>query len=410
MKILYFHQHFSTPKGSTGIRSYQMARKLIDKGHQVTIVCGSYQGGNTGLTGCFENGQRSGYVDGIEIIEFEVNYSNSQSFAQRTFAFLKFANQSVKVALKKDYDLIFATTTPLTAALPGIIARWVRKKVFVFEVRDLWPELPKAMGVINNPFILFLMAVLEKAAYKSAHGHIALSSGISDGIKKHIPNHSNVAIIPNGCDINIFGGNDSWQPEEIADDDFVALFSGTHGIANGLDQLIETAIKLKEYKADKIKIVMIGDGKLKAQLIEKAKDLGLDNIVFLSPVDKTKLALLMKRANVGLQTLANIPAFYYGTSPNKFFDYISAGLPVVNNYPGWLAELINDHDCGRAIPPQNPELFATTLIELANKPEHLNQMALNARKLAEDSFDRNELSEQFVHYLERSYKHVKETV
>lgn len=136
MKVLYFHQHFKTPKGVGGIRSYAMARKLIERGHSVTMVCGSVQNGITGLTGEFINGQRRGMVDGIDVLEMNLEYSNSDSFSKRIKTFLSFAFRSVKVALTEKYDLVFATTTPLTAGIPGILARWLRGKPFVFEVRD----------------------------------------------------------------------------------------------------------------------------------------------------------------------------------------------------------------------------------------------------------------------------------
>src|SRR5690606_22199836 len=113
MKVLYFHQHFSTPKGSTGIRSYEMARRLIARGHQVTMVCGCYAGGGSGLTTEFKNGSRRGTVDGIDIIEFDLAYSNSDGFIARSGVFLKYAIRSIGLALNETYDVIFATTTPL---------------------------------------------------------------------------------------------------------------------------------------------------------------------------------------------------------------------------------------------------------------------------------------------------------
>ena len=400
MKILYFHQHFSTPKGSSGIRSYAMAQTLIKNGHQVTMVCGSFGAGQTGLAQPFVKGARRGVVDGIEIIEFELPYSNSMSFLQRVKIFLSFAFKSIKVALTEKYDVVFATTTPLTAGIPGIAAKWLKRKPFVFEVRDLWPELPKAMGVIKNPVILSLMSMLEWASYRSADRLIGLSPGIVQGIIKRGVAPKKVALIPNGCDLNIFAGeHESWRPAQVAESDLMAIFTGTHGLANGLDAVIAVATELKKRQRDDIKLVLVGDGMKKKDLQLQAQKLELNNVVFHDPVNKDKLAGLMASADLGLQILANIPAFYYGTSPNKFFDYIAAGLPVLNNYPGWLAEMIEEKQCGFSVPPESPERFADALEKAADNREELKKMGVRAQELAREEFDRVKMSQQFSEWV-----------
>lgn len=396
MKILYFHQHFSTPKGSAGIRSYAMAQSLIRNGHQVTMVCGSFGAGQTGLTQPFNKGVRRGVVDGIDIIEFELPYSNSLSFLKRILIFLSFAFKSIKVALTEQYDIVFATTTPLTAGIPGIFAKWLRRKPFVFEVRDLWPELPKAMGVIKNPIVLWMMSVLEWTSYHSADRLVGLSPGIVDGIIKRGIAPEKVASIPNGCDLDIFASDHQpWRPEGVEEADLMAIFTGTHGLANGLNAVLDVAVELKDRQRTDIKLVLVGDGMQKKALMERAEKLQLDNVVFHDPVNKAKLAGLMASADIGLQILANVPAFYYGTSPNKFFDYISAGLPVLNNYPGWLAELITKEQCGFAVPPENPKAFADALEQAADQREQLNQMGKNGQEVAKEQFNRSALSQKF---------------
>ncbi|GAM33066.1 hypothetical protein P23_3609 [Acinetobacter calcoaceticus] len=396
MKILYFHQHFSTPKGSAGIRSYAMAQSLIRNGHQVTMVCGSFGAGQTGLTQPFNKGVRRGVVDGIDIIEFELPYSNSLSFLKRILIFLSFAFKSIKVALTEQYDIVFATTTPLTAGIPGIFAKWLRRKPFVFEVRDLWPELPKAMGVIKNPIVLWMMSVLEWTSYHSADRLVGLSPGIVDGIIKRGIAPEKVASIPNGCDLDIFASDHQpWRPEGVEEGDLMAIFTGTHGLANGLNAVLDVAVELKDRQRTDIKLVLVGDGMQKKALMERAEKLQLDNVVFHDPVNKAKLAGLMASADIGLQILANVPAFYYGTSPNKFFDYISAGLPVLNNYPGWLAELITKEQCGFAVPPENPKAFADALEQAADQREQLNQMGKNGQQVAKEQFNRSILSQKF---------------
>lgn len=397
MHILYFHQHFSTPRGRGGIRSYEMAQGLIRAGHDVTIVCGSRSGGVTGLTSDFVRGRREGNTDGINIIEFNLAYSNSDSLLKRTSTFLKFAFKSVHIALSYKYDLLFATTTPLTAGIPGIFARWLRGKPFVFEVRDLWPELPKEMGVIKNPAILAAMSALEWCSYHSAHRCIGLSPGIVEGIKKRGVDASKVELVPNGCDLDIFSEvSAAERPKEIPSNNLMAIFAGTHGLANGLDSVLNAAYELKKRGRLDITIVFVGDGKLKPTLQKRAQDENLNNVVFLEPVNKDKVAELLQNSDVGLQVLSNIPAFYYGTSPNKFFDYISAGLPVINNYPGWLADMINDNNCGYAIPPDDASAFADALESAADNNEKLTLMGRNSKALAIKSFDRIDLATKWV--------------
>lgn len=396
MHVLYFHQHFSTPKGSAGIRSYAMAQSLIRNGHQVTMVCGSFGAGQTGLTQPFNKGMRRGMVDGIDIIEFELPYSNALSFLKRILIFLSFAFKSIKVALTEQYDVVFATTTPLTAGIPGIFAKWFRRKPFVFEVRDLWPELPKAMGVIKNPIVLWMMSVLEWTSYHSADRLVGLSPGIVDGIIKRGIAPEKVASIPNGCDLDIFASeHQAWRPEGVQPTDLMAIFTGTHGLANGLNAVLDAAVELKKRQRTDIKLVLVGDGMQKKALLERAAELQLDNVIFHDPVNKAKLAGLMASADIGLQILANVPAFYYGTSPNKFFDYISAGLPVLNNYPGWLAELITKEQCGFAVPPENPQAFADALEQAANQREKLIEMGRNGQQVAREQFNRSILSQKF---------------
>jgi len=405
MHVLYFHQHFSTPSGSTGTRSYEMAQRLVALGHSVTMVCGSAQLANSGLVGEAVDGIRRGRVDGIDVIELCLPYSNYDGFLKRARTFLLYAWRSVKLALRLDYDLLFATSTPLTAGIPGIVMKLFRNKPFIFEVRDLWPELPREMGVITNPLILRGMDILEWLSYHSADACIGLSPGIVQGItRRNIP-ASRVTMIPNGCDLELFKPAQSKRMENVAgigENDFVAIFCGAHGIANGLDAVLDAAKVLKKRNEQNIKMLFIGDGRLKPQLMERAAREQLDNCVFCDPVPKRELVAITTAADVGLMILANVPAFYYGTSPNKFFDYIASGLPVLNNYPGWLAEMIGKYDCGLAVPPADPESLADALVTLRDNPDMLTRMGRNARKLAENDFNREKLADQFVFFLEQT--------
>lgn len=405
MKILYCHQHFTVPTGAGGSRSYEFARHLIERGHQVTMLCGLMRGSGVEARLPAGGAVRRGMIDGIEVVAYALPYSNHDSLLKRSMTFARFSCAAVWQALAADYDLIFATSTPLTAALPGLAAKWLRGKPFVFEVRDLWPELPKAMGVIRNPVILAGLAVLERAAYASADACVGLSPGMVEGIRRVGPPGLPVAMIPNGCDLDIFvpGRRADFDLPGISPSDTAALFTGAHGLANGLESVLDTAAVLLRRGRLDIKLVFIGDGGRKAALQEQATARGLSNCLFFDPVPKVRLGKLLGSADLGLMVLRNVPAFYYGTSPNKFFDYLSAGLPVVTNYPGWVADLISQHECGRAVPPDDPEAFAQALIDMADHPAERVSMRERARRLAESEFARPRLCAHFADWIERAW-------
>jgi len=411
VKVLYYHQYFSTPAGAAGTRSYALALSLVEAGHQVQMVCLRDARTDTGLSGAFSQGRRSGLVDGIEVIEFDLPYSNHAGLLERALVFLRYSWQSLQLALRSDADLVFASTTPLTAGIPGIAARWLRGTPFVFEVRDLWPELPRAMGVVRNPVVLAALSALEWLSYHSADACIGLAPGICAGIAERGIAPSCITSIPNACDLELFqplhqGGTKqpdliAGLPQPLAPGSFVAAFTGAHGLANGLDAVLDVATELQRLGRRDIQLLLIGDGRCKPGLERRVAREGLRNCHFLPPIPKPQLAQILRQSvHVGLMVLEDVPAFYRGTSPNKFFDYVACGLPVLNNYPGWLAELIHEHQLGIPVPPRDPAAFAEALIRLADQPSLLASMGANARTLAESRFSRRLLANQWLQVLE----------
>jgi len=411
VKILYYHQYFSTPAGAAGTRSYALARSLVNSGHQVQMVCLRHALTHTGLRGPFANGQRRGLVDGIEVVEFDLPYSNYAGLLERALVFLRYSCQSLQLALRSDADLLFATTTPLTAGIPGIAARWLRGTPFVFEVRDLWPELPRAMGVVRNPLVLAALSILEWLSYHSADACIGLAPGICEGIAERGISPSRITSISNACDLELFHPlpqGVAKQPQligglhqSLSPGSFVAAFTGAHGLANGLDAVLDVAAALQGQGRSDIQLLFIGDGRCKPALERRVASEGLSNCHFLPPIPKPQLAKILRHSvHAGLMVLNDVPAFYRGTSPNKFFDYLACGLPVVTNYPGWLAELIHEHRLGIPVSPHDPAAFVAALIKLADQPALAASMGSNARTLAESRFSRCVLADQWRQVLE----------
>ena len=352
-----------------------------------------------------------GLVDGIEVVEFDFRLSNHTNFLNRSMVFFRFSWQSLIISMSAEADLVFATTTPLTAGIPGIATRWFRGLPFVFEVRDLWPELPRAMGVVRNPIVLAALSALEWLSYHSADACIGLAPGICEGIAQRGIEPSRISSIPNACDLELFHPLPQGEvknpqlvdglAQSLPQGSFVAAFTGAHGLANGLDAVLDAAAELQHLGRHDIQILFIGDGRCKPSLERRVVSEGLINCHFLPPIPKLQLAqILQKSVHVGLMVLDDVPAFYRGTSPNKFFDYVASGIPVVNNYPGWLAELIREHQLGIPISPRDPEAFAEALIRLADQPALVASMGSNARTLAESHFSRRLLADQWRQVLE----------
>lgn len=399
MRILYLHQHFSTPAGAAGTRSFAMARALVAQGHAVTLACGAYAGAATGLEGPFRHGRREGVVAGVRVIEFAIGCGNAQGMAARAAAFLRYAAAATRLALAERFDLAIASSTPLTVALPAILAKRLRGLPFVFEIRDPWPELPRAMG-IGGPLLWGAMDRVADAACRDAAAVIALSEGMAATALAHGADPDRVAVIPNGCDLDLFGPQvRPWRPPGVAPEEILAVYAGAHGPANGLDQLLDAAAQMR---GSFVRLVLVGDGGERSRLVARAAADGLDNVLFLPPMPKAALAGLLAGAQIGVQCLAPVAAFAELTAPNKLMDYLAAGLPVVANTGGRMARLLADGPAGMVVPAGDPEALAAALCRLAGDPALRARMGAAARGLAEKRWDRRLLARHFCAVIERA--------
>ena len=396
------------------MRSYHFAKKLIKEGHKVHIVCLASKYSKTGLKGEFKGFLRNGFFQNIEITEINIPYSNYLNLVKRSFVFLTFAFYASQITLKSDSDIVLASSTPLTIAIPALLNKWVKGIPFIFEIRDLWPELPKAMGLIKNPILLKLLNSLEKTSYKFASHCIGLAPGICAGIEAKDIHKSRISLIPNFCDLDSFHPSkyekksrtllNAYSNNKFTSDDLILVFAGAHGLANGLNFIINVCEFLQKKNYKKIHIFLIGDGSQKPNLLNLAKKKGLKNCHFLDTIAKKELAkILNEEVDIGLMILSDVKAFYNGTSPNKFFDYIASGLPILINYPGWIAKIICDKNIGVFSEPGNVSGFANEIINLFNDKDKLKFFGKNSRKLAEESFSKECMSQKLYLLVEKIY-------
>jgi len=394
-RILYLHQHFSTPEGAAGTRSHAFARALVQRGHAVTLATGQWQGAVTGLDGRFRQGRRQGRVAGFEVVEFAIPCSNVMGLPTRSAAFLRYAARASMLALRGDWDLIIASSTPLTVAIPALLARGTP---FVFEIRDPWPELPAAMG-LRLPGVIGAMGRLAGAACRRAAAVVALTDGMGQTALARGTPADRLHVIGQGCDLDLFGPQISpWRPEAAGSQEMLAVYAGAHGRANGLSLLLDVAARLRAAGERRVRLVLVGEGSEKPALIANATARGLSNVTFLDPLPKRDLARLLAGSQAGLLCLAPIPEFAEWTAPNKLMDYLAAGLPVLSNVPGEAARLLAQAACGET--QTQAAALAEALSRLATKPVQREAMGLAARQHAQRHHDRRLLAARFVAVVE----------
>jgi glycosyltransferase involved in cell wall biosynthesis len=398
LRILYIHQHFATLDNAAGTRSLEFAKALALKGHHVTVLTGAYNGLNPGERIRLNEPTSSGSITEVSIQVSGIDYRNSMSGVRRAASFGAFAAVGCRAALRNRWDVIIATSTPISVAVPGILSKLLyRRRCFVFEVRDLWPDMLAAFG-IRSIFAIWPLRILERAAYRCSDACIGLAPGIVSAIAERTAGRKRVEFIPNGCDLELFDVRNALRAQipGVGPGDFVAMYAGAHGRANGLDALVDLAAEARRIGELRLKIVLVGEGKERERLEKRVGSLGLTNCVFLGPVPKRHLIQLLARSDCCLMTFENLPEIHYGTSPNKFFDYISMSKPVIVNYPGWMADLVLKFDCGASVTPSDSASFLRAIQILIGDPDRCRLQGSNARRLAESEFAREKLAEQFT--------------
>ncbi|MCA3272157.1 MAG: glycosyltransferase family 4 protein [Roseomonas sp.] len=398
MHILYLHQHFSTPAGSTATRSFAFARALAARGHRVTLATGRTQGAESGLSGPFRKGRRDGRVAGFQVVELGIPYANAMGMAARSVAFMRYAAAATRLALREKPDLVIASSTPLTVALPALLAKALRGIPFIFEIRDPWPELPRAMGVLPAPIAPF-MEGLANLACRRAASVVALSEGMAQTARARGADPAWVRVIGNGCDLDLFGPHIlPWRPPEAAPWEVLAIYAGAHGRANGLGVVVEAARLLAARGETRLRILLVGEGAEKTTLMRTAAD--LPNINFLPPMPKREVAGLFAGSQIALHILADCPAFAAWTAPNKLMDGLAAGRPVISTAPGDAARLLTEGGAGMAVAPGDATGLAAALIGLVEDPARRAAMGMAARSLAVRQHDRRLLAARFAALVE----------
>ena len=391
MRILYFYQYFTTPKGAWGTRAYEFARRWVDEGHQVTVVTSVYDKSDLKPDGLITDHD----VEGIKVRVINVQLSNKHNIVMRAATFLLYAAIASWYALTMRADLVVASSGPLTVGLPGLVARWIRRRPFVFEVRDLFSEGLEQLGLVRRAWTLKLMRSFEAVCYRTADVVVALSPSMAEWIERDY-DPRRVEVIPNASDNALFAaGREMPHPEGMNSESKAFVFTGTIGTANDCGQLIEAAITLRERGVEDVDIYLIGDGKERASLEERAAELALTNIHFVPLMPKEQLVAWLAHARAALLILKDIPVFET-VSPNKLFDALASGLPVIQTTRGWVRTMLAERECGLTVDFDVPDSLADHIMTLAGDDELCRKMGENAAGAGRELYDRDDLSRRYT--------------
>jgi glycosyltransferase involved in cell wall biosynthesis len=401
MHILIIHQAFASLNEPGGTRHHEFARLLSSRGHQVTVIASpvSYiTGAPTPSLFSQKMGRDKGGGGAVTILRASVYSAHHKSFAHRVIAFVSFMASSFWLGLGvRDVDLVWGTSPPIFQGVTAWVLARLKGAKLLFEVRDLWPQFAIAVGVLTNPLLIRMSEWLERFLYRHADQVMVNSPGYQEHVEAR--GARRVELVPNGSDPSMFDPDDEgavFRTRHLLADKFVVLYAGAHGMSNDLGVVLEAAKMLENTD---LQIVLLGDGKEKANLQAQADQLGLTNVTFVPSVPKAEMPGTLGAADACIAILKPLEE-YKTTYPNKVFDYMAAGRPVALAIDGVIREVVEAAGCGIFAEPGNPSALADAIRTLAADKAKAREMGLKGRAHLEEHFSRAAIGEKLLNLLD----------
>lgn len=400
MHILFLTDNFPPEVNAPASRTYEHCRRWIASGHRVTVVTGVPNFPTGRVFPGYENRFRqTEMVDGIRVIRVWTYITANEGFVRRVLDYLSFmASGSLAALSVKDADVVIGTSPQFFSACGAWLVAALTRRPFVFELRDLWPESIKAVGAMEDSRVLRLLEKLELFLYRRAALIVSVTHSFRANLIARGIDGDKIAVVTNGVDISRF----SPRPRDAALErslgltgKFVAGYVGTHGMAHGLDTLLEAAALLRKAPSgDRFRMILLGDGALKNDLRAKAERLGLDNVIFLDSVPKEEVARYWSLLDVSIIHLRRTELFST-VIPSKLFECMGMGIPVLHGVAGESADIVRREQVGLVFDSENAEQLAAHLVALADAPEQLEALRTRA-VVAARHYDRSALADSML--------------
>ncbi|MGB9673537.1 MAG: glycosyltransferase family 4 protein [Anaerolineales bacterium] len=403
MKILLIHQAFTALDEPGGTRHYELSTYFAKNGHEVVIISSpvSYlTGKEQGKIGKATSSIGTGKITIQRVMTYRAFH---RSFVHRTISFFSFMFSSFWAALfVPRLDFVWGTSPPIFQAVTALLIAKLKGAPFLLEIRDLWPAFAIEVGVLKNPLLIRLSEWLERFLIHQADCIVVNSPGFIEHVKARGAKH--VEVVPNGADPTIFEpamNVSDWRERFGLSGKFVVMYAGAHGMSNDLETVLMAAEKMKE--DSQVKFVFVGDGKEKPRLIQVSRQLGLSNVLFLDAVNKIEMPKILAMADACLAILKPIPL--YGTVyPNKVFDYMAAGKPIILAMEGVIKQVVQQAQAGLAVSPGDAQAIVDAVLYFKSHPDQAQWMGKNGRELIEKEFNRQKLAAKFLEVFENCKK------
>ncbi|MGB9723392.1 MAG: glycosyltransferase family 4 protein [Chloroflexia bacterium] len=405
MRLLYLSQYFPPEVGATQTRAYEMAQGLLAAGHRVTML--------TEVPNHPEGIVRPEYrrrfwvreeLDGVDVIRVWVWTSPVKTMRTRLAFYLTYMLNAALAGLllaRGRYDLLYATSPPLFVGGAALTLSYLRRIPMVFEVRDLWPESAVALGELRNPRLIRWATALEERCYRHARRIVVVTEGIRRRLLERGFPAEKIALIPNGANTDLF------RPEPTAghrlreelglQGRFLVLYAGIHGVAQGLETVLEAARLLAD--APHIHFLFVGEGPCKADLVRKKEEMGLRNVTMLEGRPREEMPAFFSAADVALVPLRRVELFQ-SALPSKMFDAWACACPVVLTIAGEAREVLEQARAGVYVPPEEAAEMARALRALSRDREACREMGWRGRHFVEEHYSRRSQARQLVELLE----------
>jgi len=402
MHVLFLSDNFPPETNAPATRLHEHARRWVRAGHRVSVV--------TCAPNFPEGRVHAGYrnrwlsretIDGVEVIRVKTFISSNSGFLLRTLDFLSFMVMGfLGGLLVRKPDVVVATSPQFFAAVGGWALSVVRRRPFVFELRDLWPASIAAVGAMRRSFLLRSLERLELFLYRRAKAIVAVTRAFRRDLLERGIDGDKIAVVTNGVDLERYAPrerDEATAHEFGVEGKFVVGYLGTHGLAHALENVLHAADRLRGLP--EVHFLFVGSGAAKPALVSEAERLGLENVSFHDPVAKERMPELWSLCDTVLVHLKDTPVFET-VIPSKIFEAMGMGRPVLLAGPeGEAAAILRETDAGLWVPAEDPEFLARAVRELARNPE-LRERHAAASRAAAPTYSRDVLAERMLEVLE----------